>query len=155
MDTARRQALLTRYRDGYRAVAEAVAGLSDAELDQRPGDGSWSAREVVHHLADSEMTSAIRLRRLLAEENPVIAGYDEELFRRRLYYDSRPIAGSLAALKAARETTAEIVDRLTEEEWTRAGTHSESGPYSVETWLEIYAAHGHDHADQMRRAAGR
>ena len=155
MDTARRQALLTRYRDGYRAVAEAVAGLSDAELDQRPGDGSWSAREVVHHLADSEMTSAIRLRRLLAEENPVIAGYDEELFRRRLYYDSRPIAGSLAALKAARETTAEIVDRLTEEEWARAGTHSESGPYSVETWLEIYAAHGHDHADQMRRAAGR
>ena len=155
MDTARRQALLTRYRDGYRAVAEAVAGLSDAELDQRPGDGSWSAREVVHHLADSEMTSAIRLRRLLAEENPVIAGYDEELFRRRLYYDSRPIAGSLAALKAARETTAEIVDRLTGAEWARAGTHSESGPYSVETWLEIYAAHGHEHAEQIRRAAGR
>lgn len=155
MDTARRQALLTRYRDGYRAVAEAVAGLTDAELDQRPGDGSWSAREVVHHLADSEMTSAIRLRRLLAEENPVIAGYDEELFRRRLYYDSRPIAGSLAALKAARETTAEIVDRLTGAEWARAGTHSESGPYSVETWLEIYAAHGHEHAEQIRRAAGR
>ena len=155
MDTARRQALLTRYRDGYRAVAEAVAGLSDAELDQRPGDGSWSAREVVHHLADSEMTSAIRLRRLLAEENPVIAGYDEELFRRRLYYDSRPIAGSLAALKSARETTAEIVDRLTGAEWARAGTHSESGPYSVETWLEIYAAHGHEHAEQIRRASGR
>ena len=155
MDTARRQALLTRYRDGYRAVAEAVAGLSDAELDQRPGDGSWSAREVVHHLADSEMTSAIRLRRLLAEENPVIAGYDEELFRRRLYYDSRPIAGSLAALKAARETTSEIVDRLTGAEWARAGTHSESGPYSVEMWLEIYAGHGHDHAEQIRRASGR
>jgi hypothetical protein len=100
---------------------------------------------VVHHLADSEMTSAIRLRRLLAEDRPVINGYDEEQFARVLHYD-RPIEASIAVLKAARESTAEIIERLSEAEWARTGRHSESGPYSVETWLEIYAAHGHDHA---------
>jgi hypothetical protein len=101
------------------------------------------------------MTSAIRLRRLLAEESPVIAGYDEEEFARRLFYTARPIAPSLDALRAARATTASILDHLSEEQWRRAGVHSESGAYSVETWLEIYAAHAHDHADQIRRALGR
>lgn len=155
MNRETRDALIARYREGYDVVAAALAGASEAELDRRPADGTWTAREVVHHLADSEMTSAIRLRRLIAEEAPLIAGYDEEEFARRLFYAVRPIAPSLAALKAARETSASILDHLADEHWQRAGTHSESGPYSVETWLEIYAAHAHDHAAQIRRALGR
>ena len=99
------------------------------------------------------MTSAIRLRRLIAEENPTIVGYDQEAFATRLYYD-RPIAGSLEAFRWARVTTAEILDRLTDAEWARAGTHSESGPYPVERWLEIYAEHAVKHAAQIRRAIG-
>jgi hypothetical protein len=151
MDDARRRALIEQYKDGHRVVTEALREVSDAELDARPGPNEWTAREIVHHLADSEMTSAIRLRRLLAEDRPLIGGYDEVEFARRLYYD-RPIAASLEAVKAARRTTAEILERLSEAEWTREGTHSESGRYTVETWLEIYAAHAHDHAAQIRRA---
>jgi hypothetical protein len=146
-----RQALIDRYRDGYQVVSEALAGITDAELDARPGPNQWTAREIVHHLADSEMTSAIRLRRLIAEEQPVITGYDQEEFARKLYYD-RPIAASIDAFRAARLTTAEILARLTDTEWARMGTHSESGPYGVEKWLELYAAHAHGHADQIRRA---
>ena len=153
MEIERRQQLLEQYRRGYEAVVKALDGITEAELDRRPAPGKWTAREIVHHLADSEMTSAIRLRRLIAEDNPVIVGYDQEEFARRLRYD-RPIAASLGALKAARETTCEILDRLTEAEWQRTGTHSESGPYSVHKWLEIYGVHAHDHADQIRRARG-
>jgi DinB superfamily len=153
MDAPKRAELLAQYRDGYRLVSEAVAGLGDAELD-RPATDGWTARQVVHHLADSEMASAIRLRRLIAEDSPLIVGYDEEVFARALFYD-RPIAASLNALRAARETSAEIVDRLSEAQWQRSGTHSESGPYSVETWLDIYASHGQDHAAQIRRALGK
>ena len=109
---------------------------------------------MVHHLADSEMTSAIRIRRLLAEADPQIAGYNEDLFRRTLRYDTRPIENSLEAFRLARVTTAEIMDGVSGEDWLRTGTHSESGPYSVETWLEIYAQHAHDHAEQIRRARG-
>jgi hypothetical protein len=101
------------------------------------------------------MTSAIRLRRLIAEDQPLISGYDEELFARTLFYTSRPIVPSLAAFKAARETSADILDRLSEAQWARGGSHSESGPYGVETWLKIYTSHAHDHADQLLRAAGR
>jgi hypothetical protein len=151
MDLARRRALIERYRDGYRVVAEALDGANGPELDARPGPGEFSARDVVHHLADSEMTSAIRLRRLIAEDGPTIQGYDEAEFARRLYYD-RPIEASLEAFRAARRSTADILDRLSDAEWSRVGTHTESGHYTVETWLEIYAAHAHDHADQIRKA---
>jgi hypothetical protein len=152
-----RAELLRRYLDGTDAVRKAVEGLTDAQLDQPAADdpaNGWTARQVVHHLADSEMTSAIRLRRLLAEDAPVIAAYDENAFARRLHYDDRPIDDSLDAMAAARATSAQILERLSDEEWERAGTHTESGRYSVDDWLRIYADHGEDHAEQIRRAVG-
>lgn len=150
-----RSGLIRRYRDGPRVIAEAVAGATDAELDRRPpAPELWSAREVVHHVADSEMTSAIRLRRLIAEEEPDLGAYDEELFARRLRYD-RPIAASLDAIRAARASTAEILDRLDEADWRRDGRHPEHASYTVDDWLRIYAEHCHEHAEQIGRALGR
>jgi hypothetical protein len=143
-----RKELIAQYSQGAQAVRDAVAGAPAAALDAKPADG-WSAREIVHHLADSEMTSAIRLRRLLVEDQPLIAGYDEEAFAQRLFYAQRPLEAALDALSAARRTSLEILERLSEADWHRAGTHSESGRYSVEDWLEIYAAHAHDHAAQI------
>jgi hypothetical protein len=151
MDRETRSKLVAKYKEGYRAVADAVAGATDAELDAKPAPGKWSAREIVHHLADSEMTSAVRVRNVIATDNVAIQGYDQEVFAKRLYYD-RPIAASLAAIKGARESTAELLDRLSEADWNRVGTHTEHGRYGMDTWLEIYSAHAHDHADQIRRA---
>jgi hypothetical protein len=151
MTNEERRSLVERYRDGYAQVEKALAGIGPTELDARPGAGTWSPREIVHHLADSEMTSALRLRRLIAEDAPVIVGYDQDEYARRLFYD-RPIEASLEAFRAARACTAELLERLSPEQWQRVGTHSETGAYSVERWLEIYAGHAHGHADQIRRA---
>ena len=151
MNSAEREALIDQYEDGFRAVSAALAEISESELEAREAPGEWSPREIVHHLADSEMTSAIRLRLLIAQDAPTIFGYDQEAFVRHLYPD-RPIAPSLAAFEAARAATTPILRRLSEEQWQRAGTHSESGSYSVEDWLHIYGVHAHDHADQIRRA---
>jgi hypothetical protein len=148
-----RKKLLDQYKDGYRVVAEALAGATDEQLDARQAPGKWSAREIVHHLADSEMTAAIRLRLLVATERPQIVGFDQEEFARRLYYD-RPIEASVEAFKSARRTTVEILERMSDAEWAREGTHSEHGRYSVERWLDIYAAHAHNHAEQIRVARG-
>jgi hypothetical protein len=152
VEPERRRELVERYKQGPEVVARALADIADDELDARPAPDDWTPREVVHHLADSEMTSAIRLRRLLAEDDPIIVGYDEAEFARRLFYAERPIQAALDAFRASRETTAELLERLSDDQWARSGTHTESGPYGVETWLEIYAAHAHDHADQIRRA---
>ena len=130
------------------------AGLGGRFLQHvRAAPGEWSAREIVHHLADAEMTGAIRLRRLLAEERPEIVAYDEEEYARRLHYD-RPLGASLEAFDAARRATAELLEHLTATEWQREGTHSETGRYTVEAWLEVYAEHAHDHAAQVLRTGG-
>src|SRR5688572_10025155 len=121
MDVTERESLLARYEEGPAVVEAAVAAVTAAgtdAFDRRPAPGEWTAREVVHHLADSEMTSAIRLRRLLAEDDPVIVGYDEAEFARRLHYD-RPLDASLDLLRAARRTTADILRRLDEADWSR------------------------------------
>ena len=153
MDRAHRAELIARYRAGADAVDAALTGAGDAELDAVPQGGGWSPRMVVHHLADSESNSYLRVRKLLAEDGAVIQGYDEERFARRLHYD-RPTETSLAVFRAVRASTAELLDRLGDEDWNRTGSHSESGAYSMEDWLEIYAAHAFDHADQIRRARG-
>src|SRR6266566_4446879 len=69
MDTNKRTRLIRQYRDGYRVVTEALDGVSDEELDHS-ASGEWTPRQIAHHLADSEMMSAIRIRRLLAEPEP-------------------------------------------------------------------------------------
>ena len=149
-----RKKLIDQYNDGYRVVAEALVGADDEQLDARPAPNKWSAREVVHHLADSEMAAAFRLRLLVAIDNPQILGYDQDLFARRLHYD-RPIAASLDAFKAARMSTGELLLCMSDAEWQRSGAHTEmKGNYSPERWLEIYAPHAHKHAEQIRLARG-
>jgi hypothetical protein len=152
VDQTERSALLDRFRTGTADVENALAGITDEELDRSPAAADdWTARQVAHHLADSEAMAYIRLRRLIAEDEPMIAGYDEPEWARRLHYD-RPIAASLAVLRAVRAASLQLLETLTPDEWQRRGTHSDSGAYGVETWLEIYANHAHDHAEQIRTA---
>ena len=146
-----RRQLIARYRDGFDEVARSLEGFPESGLGAHPLPGKWSAREIVQHLADSEMASAIRLRKLLTEESPHIQGYDQDLYAARLRYNERDLAPALDAFRAARATTAQLLEAMTEEDWAREGTHSESGRYTAEDWLRIYAAHAHGHAEQIRR----
>lgn len=151
MTQAERQELIDRYADGYNEVTRALEGFPTDKLTAHPLPGKWSAAEIIHHLADSEMMSAIRLRRLLVEDNPAIQGYPEAVYAERLDYNLRDIAPAMEAFRAARATTVQLLERMTEEDWQRKGTHSESGAYGTEIWLKSYAAHAHDHAGQIRR----
>jgi hypothetical protein len=154
MTQTERAELLERYRAGAAEVDEALAGITDAELDRRPPEpDGWTARQVAHHLADSEAMAYTRLRRLLADDDPVIAGYDEPVWANRLHYD-RPIEPSVAVMRAVREASVQLLEAIDENEWGRTGVHTESGPYSVEGWLRIYASHPHEHAEQIRAARG-
>lgn len=153
MEEQERKNLIALYRDGYAAVAEALLKITPEELDARPGPGRWTAREIVHHLGDSEMMAAVRLRVLVAVDRPTIQGYDQVQFAERLHYD-RPHETSLELFRWARESTAELLERLTPQEWLREGTHTEVGRYGVEPWLKTYADHAHRHALQIREARG-
>ncbi len=151
MTAEERQELISKYKDGYNEVAAALEGFSTDALASHPIEGKWSAAEIVHHLADSETTSGLRLRRLIVEDNPLIQGYDQDIYAARLNYNQRDMAPSLEAFRSARATTAQLFDFMSDEDWQREGTHSESGSYTADDWLKIYAAHAHNHAGQIQR----
>lgn len=151
MTPEERQGLIATYIDGYDEVMRSLEGFPVEALTARPLPGKWSAREIIHHLADSEMTSAMRLRQLLDEDNPVIHGYDQDKRAARLKYNERDTAPAFEAFRAARATTAQLFALMSEDDWKREGTHTESGRYTVEDWLKIYAAHAHGHAGQILR----
>lgn len=154
MERQERDRLIARYAAGYAEVAAALKDFPPGGLTAHPIPGKWSAAEIVHHLADSETASAIRIRKLLVEAHPIIQGYDQELYTTRLRYNERDIAPSLDAFRAARATTSQLLPGLTDADWAREGWHSESGRYSAEHWLELYAAHAHNHAAQIARLRG-
>ena len=136
-----------------RAVLDALADISDTALDRPVPDGGWTAREIAHHLAESETNGFARLRRLIAEDGPLIVPYDQDEYARHNHYD-RPIGASLAVLDAVRASSMELLEALTPAEWERSGQHTDSGRYSVDDWLGVYARHPHEHAGQIRRARG-
>ncbi len=151
MTTEERQELISKYKDGCNQVTRALENFPNDSLTAHPIAGKWSAAEIVHHLADSETTSGLRLRRLLVEDHPLIQGYDQDAYAAALNYNQRAIAPSLEAFRYARATTAQLFEFMADSDWQREGTHSESGSYSAEDWLKIYAAHAHNHAAQISR----
>lgn len=140
-----------RYEEATAQFLEVVSQLSDSQLDAS-SNGSWSARQVIHHVADSEAQSYARLRRLIAEPGTQIQGYDEAGWgeNETLGYTELPIAHSLEVFKAVRASSLEIIKRLKPAQLDNSGTHSESGEYTIKTWLETYINHPLEHAEQIR-----
>ncbi len=141
------------YRAATGQFLAVASALSEADLDRRPPEpDGWTPRMVIHHVADSETNSYVRLRRLLAEPaGTAIQGYDEAQWARALHYD-RPVSLSLAVFRAVRDSSAELLDLITPDDLARSGVHTESGPYTLADWLDTYIAHARDHAEQIRAA---
>jgi hypothetical protein len=150
MSTPEITALALAYESATNNFLKAVETLNKADLD-RSINGGWSARQIIHHLSDSESQSCARLKRLIAEPGSVIQGYDENKWADALTlgYKELPIENSLALFKASRAASVEIIKRLTIEQLSNAGVHTESGAYDVRKWLKSYINHPKDHAKQL------
>src|SRR5713226_7702223 len=117
MTSPERQKLIAQYKEGYNEVAGSLESFPSDLLTAHPIQGKWSAAEIVHHLADSETTSGIRLRRLLVEDRPVIQGYDQEAYAARLHYNNREMAPDLEAFRSARVTAAQLFEFMSDDDW--------------------------------------
>src|SRR5262249_37937607 len=101
------------------------------------------------HCADSEANAALRIRYLVAEPDPLIVGYDQDEWARRLDYHDLPLEPALLSIEAVRANTVPLLRRLPEAAWAQAGRPPGPGRYSADRWLEIYAAHLEEHAAQI------
>jgi hypothetical protein len=145
---------IAAYQSASQYFLNLAVGTPADLLDVHHENG-WSARQVIHHMADSEAQSYSRLRRLVAEpEGSLIQGYDESAWAQceALGYASAPVENAIAVYAAVRASSLDLLKRLTEADLEKSGVHTEAGKYTVDRWLTTYTKHPHDHGDQLVRA---
>ncbi len=151
LTAAERAAYLDRFEAGPSLLRAAWAEVPAEARQWRPAEGKWSAHEVVVHCADSEAYGHTRIRLVLGEAEPLIVGYDENVWARTFDYHGHDVELALRTIEAVRANTAACLRRLPEAAWGRTGRHSHSGVYTDADWLRIYAEHLEVHAAQIRR----
>lgn len=142
--------LLERFRRGPELIATVMTGAAGGELDFAPGPGKWSLRQIVAHLADAEIVVAGRLRRVIAEENPTLIGFDQEAWARNLNYARRKTSESIEIFRRLRAENYDLLKDLPEAAFARRGTHSERGPVTLAELVETNANHAESHGRQIR-----
>jgi hypothetical protein len=150
-DAAERESLIKQYAEGPERLRSAFQKVPEEARQWRPGPGKWSAHEIACHCADSETNAYVRIRTLMADKDPVIAGYDQDDWAIRFDYHTHPVAAALSAVEAVRANTVPLLRRLTDASWSKVGRHSQSGTYSAEGWLRSYAEHLEKHSRQIER----
>lgn len=152
LDGAERERLIQQYADGASRLQTALARVPEEARKWRPAAGEWSVHEIVCHCADSETNGAARIRYLVVEKEPVILGYNQDEWAVRFDYHRHPLELALATVAAVRANTATLLRRLPDDAWAKVGHHTESGRYTAEDWLRIYAEHLEGHARQIENA---
>jgi uncharacterized damage-inducible protein DinB len=127
-----------------RRLREAIAGLTDAQLDTPYREGGWTVRQVAHHVPDSHLNAYVRFKLALTEDTPRIKPYEEA--RWAALPDSRlDPAVSLALLDALHERWVVLLRSLAPEDWERAYDHPVNGVTTLRAALGLYAWHGRHH----------
>jgi hypothetical protein len=126
-------------------LREAVAGLSDQQLDTPYREGGWTVRQVVHHVPDSHMNAFTRLKLALTEEVPTIRPYDESAWATLADVQLTPVETSLVLLEALHARWVLLMRSLGEEDFARQLNHPEHGILTVDALVNMYAWHGRHH----------
>ncbi len=143
--------------DAPARLREAVAGLSDSQLDTPYREGGWTVRQVAHHVPDSHLNAYVRFRLALTESEPLIKPYDEAAWALLGDARSAPISSSLALLEALHERWVLLMRSIAAEEWRRTFRHPELGVVSLDRQAGLYAWHGRHHVahvTELRRRMG-
>lgn len=143
-----------RFVLGPQLIREAIAGLDPGSLN-RPGLEGWSIRDVVIHMADTELVASVRFRSILTEDNPPLPGFDEKLWKKKLNYLFRDPDGALSLFQQARYANAELLREGAREIWVRTGVHRERGVITVADLLGIRADHDDEHVAQIDTLRGK
>lgn len=133
--------LLTMYAAGPTGLRQTLEKIQDSELDQRPIADTWSIRQVVCHLADTEIVYADRMKRVLVEDNPTVFAWCPNKSIQDEYCRNRSVADELAVITATRRHISSILKNQDVECWQRTAVHSQDGPMTLETLLERITEH--------------
>jgi hypothetical protein len=132
-------------------VPRLLATASTEQLSRSPAPGEWAPRQVLNHLADSDLVTGARIRMIVTQDQPTLVGYDQEAWTERFgSLDATP-QETVDRWLVLRRANVRLYESLRPEEWDRVGLHSERGAESVRLTIQLQAGHDRMHLDQFRR----
>jgi DinB superfamily len=133
--------MIDQFERGGEKLRQAVVGLTREDLAAFPVPGTWSIQQIVIHLMDSELVGIDRMKRVAAEDNPLLIGYDETKFSQRLFYDQQSVESALTMIDLSRREFAKVLRKLPAEAFARTGVHNEVGKVTLGELVKKYVHH--------------
>ncbi|HKD05913.1 MAG TPA: DinB family protein [Bryobacteraceae bacterium] len=141
---------VAEFRRGLAALESAIVGATPEETAFAPAPGKWNIKQLARHVADTEIVVGMRLRQIIAEDNPTLIPFDQEKWAANLGYQHADALDSLARFRSLREDTTRLLESLPPATFERTGNHPERGVESLLAWVERFGKHVHTHAAQIR-----
>lgn len=152
------RSLIDRYAAGAREPSRWAQGLTREELNATPVPGKWSVQQVVLHVLDSDLIASHRMKRIIAEDMPLLISYDETKFAAALFYDRMDPAKACELFALNRELTADVLRAVPDTAFERAGIHNQYGKMTLEQVVQGYVRHLEHHVTfvaEKRRLLGK
>jgi uncharacterized damage-inducible protein DinB len=152
-----RQTAIRQIRQLPDKLETALRGLNDAQLDTPYGEGKWTLRQVVHHLADSHLNALARMKLILTESKPTWFAYDQDAWAAMPDALTLSPQVSVSILKGVQERMAVMLEHISSDDWQRLGMHPERGEMTVDDLASLYGRHGEKHVGHimgLRQAKG-
>lgn len=137
--------LIRRYESAPGDLIASVDGLSDKNLDRRLDPKKWTIRQQVHHLADAELNLVCRMKKIIAEDNPLLIAFDQNKWTDSLLYTRTSVEGSIALFYTLRASMTPVLKSLKDSDFTRTGIHSEDGKVTLLAVFEHAVEHCEHH----------
>ncbi|RPJ52616.1 MAG: putative metal-dependent hydrolase [Acidobacteria bacterium] len=155
MNPKQREEFISQIERFPAELEKTVGGLGEAQLESRYREGSWTVRQVVHHLADSHANAYIRMKMALTEDKPTIKPYDQDAWSELEDARKLPLGSSLDVLRGLHHRWTVLMRSMPAGAWSRRLIHPERGEMTLEEILEVYRNHGQKHLEHVRAALGK
>lgn len=149
---------IEKYAAGAPRLGEAIVGLTRQDFLATPVPGTWSIQQIVLHVTESDLIASDRMKRIIAEENPLLIAYDETAFAQKLGYEHLDPFRAAKIFELNRLQTAETLRHVAPGAWSRSGIHNQRGKVTLEELVATYVGHLDHHLKflfEKRRLLGK
>nr|WP_204343699.1 DinB family protein [Paenibacillus elgii] len=143
--------MIEEYGRGYELLREAVEGLTEEELRFKPAPDKWSIHEILIHLADSELVSTQRLKKVLAEDEPLLTSWEQDVWAKNLGYEKQDRDQYLLLFQMLRAHMQPVLAHLTVDQSERVGVYEDGARFTFRQMLEYRVKHVRIHLAQIER----